>query len=126
MHLLVRRQLGFRYQAQFSRPGTERVLLGDWILHGQAGIDAACSSDHVWVAAGTYVCCITLKDDVALDGGFPEAGGNWESRNMSSNVTPLDGNQRGSVVTAAPGGGAHEILPGLSCGDMTGVVIPVY
>ena len=39
----------------------------------QAGLNAAAAGDQVWVAAGTYVQCITLKAGVALYGGF--AGG---------------------------------------------------
>jgi hypothetical protein len=69
----------------------------------QAGLNAAASGDEVWVAAGTYVQCITLKAGVALYGGFAGGEMNLSERDWVANVTVLDGNQAGSVVTA-PGG----------------------
>lgn len=40
----------------------------------QAGINAGVSGDEVWVARGTYVERITLKDGIALYGGYAGSG----------------------------------------------------
>ncbi len=75
----------------------------------QAGLDTAIAGDQVWVAAGTYVQCVTLKSEVALYGGF--AGGEtmlWQ-RDWIANRTILDGNQTGSVVSVANARGGTRI-----------------
>ena len=59
--------------------------------------------DQVWVAAGTYVGCITLKAGVALYGGFAGRETDLSQRDWTANVTILDGNQAGSVVTVPRG-----------------------
>jgi len=73
----------------------------------QAGLDAASAGDRVWVAAGRYVGLITLKDGVALYGGFAgtedPATFALSDRAITANATILDGNQLGSVVTSPPG-----------------------
>ena len=69
----------------------------------QAGLNAAVSGDEVWVAAGTYVECITLKNGVALYGGFAGNETELTQRNWGTNATILDGNQAGSVVTVPAG-----------------------
>ena len=69
----------------------------------QAGLNAAVSGDQVWVAAGTYVQCITLKAGVALYGGFAGTETDLSQRNWTANLTILDGNQAGSVVTSPAG-----------------------
>ena len=69
----------------------------------QAGLNAAASGDQVWVAAGTYVGCITLKAEVALYGGFAGDETDLSQRDWTANETILDGNQAGSVVTIAVG-----------------------
>jgi hypothetical protein len=53
----------------------------------QQGLSASSSGSEVWVAVGVYVECITLKLGVALYGGFPAGGGDWESRDWNANVT---------------------------------------
>ena len=69
----------------------------------QAGLDAASADDQVWVAAGTYVERITLKDGVGLYGGFAGSETTLAQRNWTANRTVLDGDQQGSVVTAPEG-----------------------
>jgi parallel beta-helix repeat protein len=69
----------------------------------QAGLNASAAGDEVWVAAGTYVGCITLKAEVALYGGFGGTETDLFQRDWVANVTVLDGNQAGSVVTAPTG-----------------------
>ncbi len=67
----------------------------------QAGVNAASVlGGEVWVQAGTYEECITLYRYASLYGGF--AGGELErvDRDWAANVTTLDGQQNGSVVSA--------------------------
>ncbi len=75
----------------------------DWATAKQtvaAGLAAATSGDEVWVAAGTYAERITLKDGVALYGGFAGNETELSQRNWAVNQTILDGRQGGTVVTA--------------------------
>ncbi len=68
----------------------------------QEGVDdAATLGEEVWVAAGTYVECITLKCGVGMYGGFAGTESTRDERDWITNVTILDGNQQGRVVTAA-------------------------
>ncbi len=78
----------------------------------QQGIDPASAGDQVWVAAGTYLERVTLKDGVALYGGFPAGGGAWESRDASANQTIIDGGQGGSVVAVPADASSSTIVDG--------------
>lgn len=78
----------------------------DWSLAKgtvQAAITAASAGGEVWVAKGVYAENITLKGGVAVYGGF--AGGETarSQRNWGANVTVLDGNASGTVVTCPSG-----------------------
>jgi len=64
----------------------------------QEGVNAAVSGDEVWVAAGTYVECITLNDGVALYGGFAGTETQRDQRDWKANETILDGEHKGNVV----------------------------
>ena len=68
-----------------------------------AALTAAVSGDEIWVAKGTYVERITLKDAVKLYGGFAGTETVLEQRNWKINVTVLDGNAGGPVVTSPSG-----------------------
>lgn len=68
-----------------------------------AGLAAATAGDEVWVAGGTYVERITLKAGVVLYGGFVGNELQLSQRDWAANVTILDGNASGSVVTAPAG-----------------------
>lgn len=83
-----------------ANPGTSWALAKQTV---QAGLDAASAGDEVWVAAGTYVQRITLKNGVALYGGFTGSETLREERDFTTNKTILDGNQGGSVVTSPQG-----------------------
>jgi hypothetical protein len=65
-----------------------------------AGLTAAVSGNEVWVAAGMYVEQITLKENVALYGGFAGTETTRNQRNWTLNKTILDGNASWRVVTA--------------------------
>ncbi len=69
----------------------------------QAGLDAASSGGEVWVAAGTYIERITLKDGVRLYGGFSGQESALGERDFETHETILDGNREGAVVTAPEG-----------------------
>ncbi len=70
----------------------------------QAGIDAASASGgEVWVEAGTYGECITLHPYAYLYGGFAGTESVRSERDWVANVTVLDGQQQGSVVTGRAG-----------------------
>ncbi len=56
--------------------------------------------DQVWVAAGTYMENITMKNGVALYGGFAGNETLLNQRNWVKNITTINGSQNGSVVTA--------------------------
>ena len=65
----------------------------------QAGLEAASAGDEVWVAEDTYVERITLKNGVALYGGFVGTESALDQWDWTHNETILDGN-RGIVVTS--------------------------
>lgn len=67
----------------------------------QSGVDTASMlGGDVWVRAGTYVGQITLKPFASLYGGFVGTEASRDDRNWTANVTILDGNASGSVVSA--------------------------
>ena len=63
----------------------------------QTAIGTASSGDQIWVGAGTYKPTTTtlrhatfyLDSGISFFGGFPEEGGNWESRDWELNSTIL-------------------------------------
>jgi parallel beta-helix repeat protein len=80
----------------------------------QAALDAAVAGDQVWVAAGTYMGCITLTDGVELYGGFAGSETELTQRDWVANRTVLDGNQGGSVVTSPVGATATTRIDGFT------------
>jgi len=71
----------------------------------QAGINAAASDKEIWVAAGTYTSTtnqvITMKEWVAVYGGFAGTESEWSERDWTANVTKIDGeNTRRCIVGA--------------------------
>ncbi len=76
----------------------------------QAAIDGASElGGNVWVAAGTYYERITLLPHAYVYGGFTGSESELEQRDWVSNVTVLDGQHEGSVVTALPGLGVSRL-----------------
>ncbi|NLE57552.1 MAG: hypothetical protein GX616_04275, partial [Planctomycetes bacterium] len=70
----------------------------------QAGINAAASlGGEIWVRAGTYCERITLHPSVHVYGGFDGTETTRSSRDWVANITVLDGQQGGSVVTILSG-----------------------
>lgn len=65
----------------------------------QSALGMSQSGDQIWVAAGTYVptnipdraISFVLKSGVSIYGGFPAEGGDWDTRNVESNLTILSG-----------------------------------
>lgn len=67
----------------------------------QAALSIAVLNDEIWVAAGSYTERITLRSGVAVYGGFLAGMTSRGERNPAVNVTTIDGNYSGVVVTAA-------------------------
>jgi hypothetical protein len=85
--------------------------------HVQAGIGAASSGGEVWVASGTYVERITLKEGVVLLGGFSGSG---DERDPQAWETILNGNRRGSVVSAPAGLTNATVIDGFTITNGSG------
>ena len=85
-----------------------------------AGLTAAVSGDQVWVAAGTYVECITLKSGVGLYGGFAGTETDLAGRNWKTNIAILDGNEKGSVVTSPSGATTDTRIDGFAIRNGSG------
>jgi parallel beta-helix repeat protein len=70
----------------------------------QAGINAASMlGGEVWVKGGIYNECTTLHAFAYLYGGFSGSEAERSQRNWAANLTILDGQQAGSVVTIRAG-----------------------
>jgi len=80
----------------------------------QDALLASLDGDEIWVAEGTYrpdrgfgitlgdgTATFELKDGVALYGGFPSGGGNWEDRDPIAYETILSGDLNGNDVPVA-------------------------
>ncbi len=65
----------------------------------QIALSSAESGDQLWIAAGTYIptdsedpnATFQLPNGVALYGGFPGNGGDWQLRDWEANLTILSG-----------------------------------
>lgn len=67
----------------------------------QAAIDqAALTSAHVWIAAGTYLGTYQLKRGVMVYGGFAGSETALNQRNINGNPTILTSYQSGTVVSS--------------------------
>jgi parallel beta-helix repeat protein len=80
---------GFSWQTAFQSVGS--------------ALTGAVSGDEIWVARGTYVEHITMKDGVAIYGGFTGDETTLSARDWVGNETILDGNQTASVVSVPSG-----------------------
>ncbi len=84
----------------------------------QPALDAAEAGDEVWVAAGTYVENVTLKDAVALYGGLAgtedPATFDLAERDFAAHETILDGNQAGYVVSTPNGATVSTRIDGFT------------
>lgn len=82
----------------------------------QAAMNTSTAGDEVWVAAGNYLECITLKSSVGLYGGFIGSETVKSERNWKANITTLDGGGVGPVVLC----GANNIIDGFNIINGTG------
>lgn len=88
-----------------------------WALAKQtvgAAITAAVSGDEIWVAAGTYGVALTLREEVALYGGFAGTETLRTQRNWTANVSTLDGQQASCVVTVPSGCTTATVIDGFT------------
>lgn len=65
----------------------------------QDAILASSSGDELWVAAGTYAQGITLKEGIALFGGFSGTETERNQRNWNQHKSILDGGRTGRVIS---------------------------
>ena len=85
------------------------------MLTVQAAIDKASAvGGDVWVAAGTYQECISLKPCVYVYGGFAGNETARTQRNWIQNRTILDGQQAGSVVNCGQAGNLVSAIDGFT------------
>jgi len=87
----------------------------------KSGLDAAVAGDEVWVAKGKYIERISLKKSVALYGGFAGFESSRDQRDFKTNVTILDGDKSGSVVSSSDGAASDTRLDGFTIQNGTGV-----
>ena len=68
-----------------------------------SALTASTNGDDIWVKEGTYNEAITMKEGVALYGGFPTAGSpEWADRDWEANGTIIDASGlKTSVVVGA-------------------------
>lgn len=66
----------------------------------QSAIKEAAAGEEVWVAAGSYRENVTLKDGVAVYGGFAGDEGARDQRRFARNLTIIDGGGAGNTVAA--------------------------
>jgi parallel beta-helix repeat protein len=78
----------------------------------QDALNSAVGGDEIWVAAGIYTQTLTLKKDISLYGGFAGTETARAQRNPLANVTVLDGNRGGAVVTCPADLTATTVLDG--------------
>jgi len=76
--------------------------------------DAALPGDEIWVAAGTYMGPTIVKGGISLYGGFAGTENERERRCWRNNVTILDGDAAGSVLTVEAGADSSTIIDGLT------------
>jgi len=83
-------------------------------LKVQDGLNASLAGDEVWVSAGAYSERITMKDGVALYGGFAGTETARDQRDPAVHVAGLEGGGKGTVVTVPSGATASTILDGFT------------
>lgn len=66
----------------------------------QGALDATHPNDEIWVAAGTYPECITMKAAIAVYGGFAGTETARSQRDWVANVAIIDGSGQGPVISA--------------------------
>ncbi|GEM_PF-5607852 len=86
----------------------------------QDAMDAATDEDEIWVAKGTYYvpaslatseAVLTMKDGVAVYGGFYGTEENLSERDLTTNETKLDGNGESYHVVV---GASNAVLDGFT------------
>jgi len=80
----------------------------------QNAINTAFNTQQVWVKAGTYNERITLKVGVPVYGGFLGNETSRMQRNLASNISIIDGQQGGAVVTVPAGAGFDTVIDGFT------------
>lgn len=71
------------------------------------------SGDEIWVMAGTYVERFSLKSGIGLYGGFAGTETTRTQRNPTANLTSIDGNS-GGIVVSITGASSSTVLDGFT------------
>lgn len=71
------------------------------------------SGDDIWIVAGTYNECVTLKSGVSLYGGFSGYESSIKQRNWNANQTIINGGGNASVITIPSGASEFTTVSGL-------------
>ena len=126
-HLKIRLEMSIFLLAMVSTTGAQIVFVDDGATGANDGsswadahndlqdaLVASLDGDAIWVAEGTYLpdrgvgitlgdrtATFELKDGVALYGGFPSAGGDWEDRDPIAYETILSGDLNSNDVPVA-------------------------
>ena len=89
----------------------------------QSAIDAAQSGDEIWAAKGTYYEHLTLKDGVAVYGGFAGNESALSERDFSTNVAVLNASWKGSAVMIANCPSATTRIDGFTIRNGSGTLM---
>ncbi|MGB9623939.1 MAG: right-handed parallel beta-helix repeat-containing protein [Phycisphaerae bacterium] len=89
----------------------------------QAALDAAREGDQIWVAAGTYVECLAMRNGVALYGGFAGNEVELTQRDWRANKTIVDADGRGSGVALRLCLAATTRIDGFTIRNGTGTLV---
>ena len=76
------------------------------------GINASSYGDQIWVAQATYEERLTLKNGVALYGGFSGHENQLDERDIANHITMVDANYEGVVITVNNGSDPNTRLDG--------------
>lgn len=89
-----------------------------------SALAAAVSGDQVWVAEGTYVENLTMKDGVALYGGFAGNETFLDARDPASHPGILDGQAMGPVIYMEGCISLQTVIDGFTIRNGVGAVSP--
>jgi len=107
--LAVELHAGFTHAAIFrvKTDGNDTLSGADWPQAKKtvgAALNAAVAGDQMWFAAGTYFERVTIKDGVALYGGFAGTETTLDQRDWTKNFSLLNVRTNGVVVSVTSAG----------------------
>lgn len=108
-----------------ASPGGEGLSWQTAFSTVQTGINAAAVDDEVWVKYGTYYENISMKDGVALYGGFGDNAVSLDQRNWKVFTTVLDGSGIQTVIQVPNGQSPGTRIDGFTIrnGFNSGIIV---